>query len=166
MCQFSFFFVGSAQLIFSVTDVVERTDCNKTVILPCYVTNLKENNANVMFVTWKKQGKIIFSFDGARREFFRDPAVPSANLVSQADLPKGFASLMLNSAEADVGNYSCEVTESNREGETRVELRNQSGELPAIVLEPVGRENKQNLTGKRKIMSMTMYYFKLKIQKM
>ncbi|KAM6213331.1 leukocyte surface antigen CD47 isoform 3-T3 [Sarcoramphus papa] len=117
---------GSAQLIFSVTDVVERTDCNKTVILPCYVTNLKENNANVMFVTWKKQGKIIFSFDGARREFFRDPAVPSANLVSQADLPKGFASLMLNSAEADGGNYSCEVTESNREGETRVELRNQS----------------------------------------
>ncbi|XP_075024927.1 leukocyte surface antigen CD47 isoform X9 [Calonectris borealis] len=118
---------GSAQLIFSATDVVERTDCNKTVILPCYVTNLKENNANVMFVTWKKQGKIIFSFDGGRQEFFRDPMVPSANLVSQADLPKGIASLTLNSAEADVGNYSCEVTESNREGETRVELRNHSG---------------------------------------
>ncbi|XP_076206563.1 leukocyte surface antigen CD47 isoform X7 [Aptenodytes patagonicus] len=118
---------GSAQLIFSVTDVVERTDCNKTVILPCYVTNLKENNANVMFVTWRKQGKIIFSFDGAKQQFFRDPAVPSANLVSQADLPKGIASLMLKSAEADAGNYSCEVTESNREGETRVELRNHSG---------------------------------------
>ncbi|KAF1487439.1 Leukocyte surface antigen CD47, partial [Eudyptula minor novaehollandiae] len=118
---------GSAQLIFSVTDVVERTDCNKTVILPCYVTNLKEDNANVMFVTWKKQGKIIFSFDGARQQFFRDAAVPSANLVSQADLPKGIASLTLKSAEADAGNYSCEVTESNREGETRVELRNHSG---------------------------------------
>ncbi|KFM00613.1 Leukocyte surface antigen CD47, partial [Aptenodytes forsteri] len=118
---------GSAQLIFSVTDVVERTDCNKTVILPCYVTNLKEDNANVMFVTWRKQGKIIFSFDGAKQQFFRDPAVPSANLVSQADLPKGIASLMLKSAEADAGNYSCEVTESNREGETRVELRNHSG---------------------------------------
>ncbi|KFW65267.1 Leukocyte surface antigen CD47, partial [Pygoscelis adeliae] len=118
---------GSAQLIFSVTDVVERTDCNKTVILPCYVTNLKEDNADVMFVTWKKQGKIIFSFDGAKRQFFRDAAVPSANLVSQADLPKGIASLMLKSAEADAGNYSCEVTESNREGETRVELRNHSG---------------------------------------
>ncbi|KAF1648650.1 Leukocyte surface antigen CD47, partial [Eudyptes chrysocome] len=118
---------GSAQLIFSVTDVVERTDCNKTVILPCYVTNLKENNSNVMFVTWKKQGKIIFSFDGASQQFFRDAAVPSANLVSQADLPKGIASLTLKSAEADAGNYSCEVTESNREGETRVELRNHSG---------------------------------------
>ncbi|NXH78032.1 CD47 protein, partial [Hydrobates tethys] len=118
---------GSAQLIFSATDVVEKTDCNKTVILPCYVTNLKENNANVMFVTWKKQGKRFFSFDGAKQEFFRDPTVPSANLVSQADLPKGIASLTLNSAEADVGNYSCEVTESNREGETRVELRNHSG---------------------------------------
>ncbi|KAM9247896.1 leukocyte surface antigen CD47 isoform 5-T5 [Leptosomus discolor] len=115
---------GSAQLIFSGTDVVERTDCNKTVILPCYVTNLKENNANVMFVRWKKEGKIIFSFDGARQEFFRDPTVPSANLVSQADLPKGFASLMLNGAEADAGNYTCEVTESNREGQTRFELRN------------------------------------------
>ncbi|XP_059674900.1 leukocyte surface antigen CD47 isoform X3 [Gavia stellata] len=118
---------GSAQLIFSATDVVERSDCNKTVILPCYVTNLKENNANVMFVTWKKQGKIIFSFDGAKEEFFNDPMFLSAGLVSQADLPKGIASLKLNSAEADVGNYSCEVTESNREGETRVELRNHSG---------------------------------------
>ncbi|XP_040439050.1 leukocyte surface antigen CD47 isoform X3 [Falco naumanni] len=118
---------GSAQLAFSVTDVVERSDCNKTVILPCYVTNLKENNANVMFVTWKKQGKTIFSFDGARAEFFRDPTVPSANLRSQTDLPKGDASLELNSADAEVGNYSCEVTESNREGETRVELRSHSG---------------------------------------
>ncbi|XP_010280951.1 PREDICTED: leukocyte surface antigen CD47, partial [Phaethon lepturus] len=79
-----------------------------------------------MFVTWKNKGKIIFSFDGTRQEFFRDETVPSANFVSQADLSKGIASLRLNSAEADAGNYSCEVTESNREGETRVELRNQS----------------------------------------
>ncbi|KFV09604.1 Leukocyte surface antigen CD47, partial [Pterocles gutturalis] len=118
---------GSAQLIFSVTDVVEKTDCNKTVTLPCYVTNLKENNVEAMFVTWKKEGKIIFSFDGANRQFYRDPTVPSADLVSQEDLPKGIASLTLDSTEADVGNYSCEVTESNREGETRVELRNLSG---------------------------------------
>ncbi|NXL44708.1 CD47 protein, partial [Podilymbus podiceps] len=117
---------GSAQLTFNATDVVERTDCNKTVVLPCYVTNLKENNVNTMFVAWKKQGKVIFSFDGAKGEFFRDASVPSANL-SQADLPKGVASLTLNSAEASAGNYSCEVTESNSEGETRVELRNRSG---------------------------------------
>ncbi|NWY55680.1 CD47 protein, partial [Chionis minor] len=118
---------GSAQLIFNVTDVVEKNDCNITVILPCHVINLKENNADIMFVTWKRQGKIIFSFDGARKEFFVDPLVRSANFVSQADLPKGVASIKLNSAEADVGNYSCEVTESNREGETRVELKKYSG---------------------------------------
>ncbi|KAM7129769.1 leukocyte surface antigen CD47 isoform 1-T1 [Ciconia maguari] len=117
---------GSAQLTFSITDVVEKSDCNKTVILPCCVTNLKENNTKVMFVIWKKQGKVIFSFDGARRQFFRDPAVKSANFVSEKDLPKGMASIMLNSAEADVGNYSCEVTESNREGEVKVELRSYS----------------------------------------
>ncbi|NXX07268.1 CD47 protein, partial [Larus smithsonianus] len=118
---------GSAQLMFNVTDVVQKTNCNKTVILPCHVINLNENNPDVMFVTWKRQGKTIFSFDGGRKEFFRDSTVPSANLVSLVDLPKGIASLRLNSEEADVGNYSCEVTESNREGETRVELRNYSG---------------------------------------
>ncbi|NXL65225.1 CD47 protein, partial [Chordeiles acutipennis] len=118
---------GSAQLLFNETDGVERTACNKTVILPCYVANLKEHNSSVMFVTWKKQGKRFFSFDGARQQFFRDPAFPSANLVSQENLSKGIASLMLNSAEADAGNYSCEVTESSREGVTRVELRNGSG---------------------------------------
>ncbi|XP_009640504.2 leukocyte surface antigen CD47 [Egretta garzetta] len=116
----------SAQLMFSATDVLEVTKCNKTVILPCYVTNLKENNSSVMFVTWKKQRKTIFSFDGEKQQFVRDPAVPSANLLSQKDLPKGVASLILNSAEADAGNYSCEVTESNREGETTVELRKPS----------------------------------------
>ncbi|NXC15128.1 CD47 protein, partial [Corythaeola cristata] len=118
---------GSAQLKFIPTDVVERTDCNKTVILPCIVTNLKDNNPNVMFVRWRRQGKIIFSFDGPNQKFLRGETVPSANFVSQADLPKGVASLMLNGAEADVGNYSCEVTESNREGESKFELINRSG---------------------------------------
>uniref|UniRef100_A0A8C8ANM0 Leukocyte surface antigen CD47 n=1 Tax=Otus sunia TaxID=257818 RepID=A0A8C8ANM0_9STRI len=114
---------SSAQLMFSVTDFVEKTECNKTVILPCHVINLKANNANVMFVTWKKQGQGIFSFDGAKQQFYRHATVPSANLASLADLPKGVASLMLDGAEAAVGNYSCEVTELNREGETTVELR-------------------------------------------
>ncbi|XP_010013610.1 PREDICTED: leukocyte surface antigen CD47 [Nestor notabilis] len=79
-----------------------------------------------MFVTWKKQRKIIFSFDGKKQEVFRDPEFQSADLLSRADLPKGVASLVLNGAEAAVGNYSCEVLELSREGETRIELRNHS----------------------------------------
>ncbi|KFU86426.1 Leukocyte surface antigen CD47, partial [Chaetura pelagica] len=118
---------GSAQLLFNVTEFVERTQCNKTVILPCCVTNLKENNTKVMFVTWKRQGKVIFSFDGEKNEFYRDQMVPSANLESEVNLPKGIASLTIKSTEAEAGNYSCQVTESNREGETRVELRNHTG---------------------------------------
>ncbi|NXP15470.1 CD47 protein, partial [Thinocorus orbignyianus] len=118
---------GSAQLLFNATDVVKKTDCNKTVILPCYVINLNENNPNIMFVTWKRQGITIFSFDGAAKQFFRHPTVPSANLLSEADLPKGVASLKLKSAEAEVGNYSCEVIESNRVGETRLELKKYTG---------------------------------------
>lgn len=145
MCQFSFFLIGSAQLTLTATDV-ETTTCNKTVILPCYVTNLKEKNIKVMFVTWLKEGKQIFSFDGERQEFSRDKTVPSANLVSEAALPSGDASLRLDSAEAYDGNYTCQVTEANSEGKVTLELKNIPGELPAIVLEPVVRENKENLT--------------------
>ncbi|NXU54236.1 CD47 protein, partial [Turnix velox] len=118
---------GSAQLIFNVTEFVEKTNCNTTVILPCHVTNLNENNPKVMFVIWKRQGKTIFSYDGENDRYFRDASVPSADFVSKANLPKGIASLMLKSQEAQVGNYSCEVTELNREGETRVELKNVTG---------------------------------------
>ncbi|NXV70713.1 CD47 protein, partial [Atlantisia rogersi] len=125
---------GSAQLAFSVTDVVEKTDCNKTVILPCHVINLKENNINVMLVTWKKEGKKIFSFDGSSLVSSNDSAFSSAHLVSQANLPKGDASLMLSSEQAVDGNYSCEVIESNREGDTKMELRSRSGEFERICI--------------------------------
>ncbi|KAJ7422390.1 Leukocyte surface antigen CD47 [Willisornis vidua] len=118
---------GSAQLSVTGTEVVEKNDCNETVILPCYVSNLKENNENAMFVTWRKEGKTIFSFHGGKNEVYRDAAFPSANLVSQADLVHGTASLVLNTAEATVGNYSCEVIESNRAGETKMELKQSSG---------------------------------------
>ncbi|NWI61809.1 CD47 protein, partial [Calyptomena viridis] len=118
---------GSAQLILTGTDVVEKNDCNKTVVLPCHVTNLQLNNIKLMFVAWRTQGKVIFSFGGARNEFYNDPAFSSAKLLSQEELPKGVASLLLDTAEATLGNYTCEVTESNREGLIRMELRSSSG---------------------------------------
>ncbi|NXO13970.1 CD47 protein, partial [Oriolus oriolus] len=118
---------GSAQLSLVGTDIIEKNDCNETVVLPCYATNLKENNENLMFVTWKKQGEIIFSYHGGKKVFNIHPSFSSARLLSQADLVKGVASLVLNSAQATVGNYSCEVTESNREKEIKMELRNSSG---------------------------------------
>ncbi|NXE34340.1 CD47 protein, partial [Ptilorrhoa leucosticta] len=118
---------GSAQLTLVGMDIIEKNDCNETVVLPCYVTNLKENNENVMFVTWKKQRERIFSYRGGKKEFHILPSFSSARLLSEADLVKGVASLVLSSAQATVGNYSCEVTESNREGEIKMELRNSSG---------------------------------------
>nr|AAP70030.1 CD47 glycoprotein isoform C [Gallus gallus] len=75
---------GSTQLVFNAVDFVEKYACNDTVVLPCIVTNLKENNDSSMHVSWKRQGQVIFSFNG---------------------------------------NYSCEVTELNREGETKMKLR-------------------------------------------
>uniref|UniRef100_A0A674H6R4 Leukocyte surface antigen CD47 n=1 Tax=Taeniopygia guttata TaxID=59729 RepID=A0A674H6R4_TAEGU len=92
---------GSAQLSLYGTSVVEKNDCNKTVVLPCYVTDLKQNNENVMSVTWKR-------------------------FLSKAELIKGVASLVIDSAQATVGNYSCKVTESNSEGEIKMELKSSS----------------------------------------
>lgn len=150
MCQFSFFFIGSAQLILSGTSVIEKNGCNKTVVLPCYVTNLRQKNIEAMFVIWKKEGTTIFSYRGATRNFNIDPSFSSAKFLHLENLTNGDASLVLNSKQAIVGNYSCEVTESNREGEFRLELRNGSGELSAIVSKPVGRESKQILKGRRR----------------
>ncbi|KAM4789690.1 leukocyte surface antigen CD47 isoform 5-T5 [Cyanocitta cristata] len=118
---------GSAQLSLVGTGIIEKNDCNETVVLPCYVTNLKENNENLVLVTWKKQGDIIFSYHGGKKEFNINPSFSSARLLSQPDLIKGVASLVLSSAQATVGNYSCEVIESNSVGEIKMELRNSSG---------------------------------------
>ncbi|KAM8819903.1 leukocyte surface antigen CD47 [Eudromia elegans] len=75
-----------------------------------------------MYVKWKKQGNLFFSFNGVQ-QVVTDSNFSSAKLLSESDLSKGVASILLNKKEATIGNYSCEVTESNREGETTVELR-------------------------------------------
>ncbi|NXR30046.1 CD47 protein, partial [Zosterops hypoxanthus] len=124
---------GSAQLTLVGTSLIERNDCNASVVLPCYVTNLALNDEKVMFVTWKKQGNIIFSYRGENRKSNPVPAFSSARLLSQVDLVKGVASLVISSQQATVGNYSCEVTESNREGEVKMELRNSSGSWFLVV---------------------------------
>ncbi|NXA47267.1 CD47 protein, partial [Nothocercus julius] len=117
---------GSAQLLFNATSFVEKNICNETILLPCLVYNLQANDKTVMYVKWKKQGNLFFSFNGVQQAV-TDSNFSSAKLLSESDLSKGVASILLNKKEATIGNYSCEVTESNREGETIVELRNSTG---------------------------------------
>ncbi|NXU02794.1 CD47 protein, partial [Buphagus erythrorhynchus] len=118
---------GSAQLILSGTSVIEKSDCNKTVVLPCHVTNLRQKSESAMFVIWKKEGDTIFSYRGGNKKFNIDPSFSSARFLHPENLTDGDASLVLDTKQATVGNYSCEVTESNREGELRMELKNSSG---------------------------------------
>ncbi|KAG6935194.1 CD47 molecule [Chelydra serpentina] len=113
---------GSAQLQFNVIKSVEKTVCNKTVILPCIVTNLAQNNTKVMFVKWKLEKRVFFSFDGSVESIHRISNFSSAKLESLQNLRLGIASLSISQTQAVPGNYSCEVTESNREGETVIEL--------------------------------------------
>ncbi|XP_014747720.1 PREDICTED: leukocyte surface antigen CD47 isoform X4 [Sturnus vulgaris] len=118
---------GSAQLTLSGTKVIEKSDCNKTVVLPCLVTNLSQKSESTMFVIWKKQGDTFFSFNGVSKKINVDSSFSSAKFLHRENLTDGDASLVLDSKQATVGNYSCEVTESNREGEFRMELINSSG---------------------------------------
>ncbi|XP_065260617.1 leukocyte surface antigen CD47 isoform X3 [Emys orbicularis] len=113
---------GSAQLQFNVTKSVEQTACNKTVILPCIVTNLIKNNIKVIFVKWKLEKKAFFIFEGSTGKINRNESFSSAELESPQHLTLGIASLKISKTQAVRGNYSCEVTESSREGETVIEL--------------------------------------------
>ncbi|XP_077628007.1 leukocyte surface antigen CD47 isoform X2 [Crocuta crocuta] len=113
---------GSAQLIFNITRSVEYTACNETVIIPCYVNNVEATNINEMYVKWKFRGKDIFTFDGSGEKITRDNKFKSTKIIPQK-LLNGIASLEMNKEEAVVGNYTCEVTELSREGETIIELK-------------------------------------------
>ncbi|XP_016043193.1 leukocyte surface antigen CD47 isoform X1 [Erinaceus europaeus] len=113
---------GSAQLIFNVTKSVEYTICNKTIVIPCLVTNVGAQNLNEMYVKWKFKGKEILIFDGAQKKTVTSKEYQSAK-ITPSDLLVGIASLTVDKSEAAVGNYTCEVTELSREGETLIELK-------------------------------------------
>ncbi|XP_057552103.1 leukocyte surface antigen CD47 isoform X2 [Hippopotamus amphibius kiboko] len=113
---------GSAQLIFNATKSVEYTTCNQTVVIPCFVSNVEARNIAELYVKWKLKGKDIFIFDGGQGMAKPTPEFSSAR-ISESELLKGDASLMMNKNDAIPGNYTCEVTELSREGETIIELK-------------------------------------------
>ncbi|KAL2805131.1 leukocyte surface antigen CD47 isoform 3 precursor [Daubentonia madagascariensis] len=113
---------GSAQLLFNKTKSVEFTFCNETVVIPCFVTNVEAENINEMYVKWKFKGKDIYTFDGVVNKSGNHPDFKSAR-IEVSELLKGDASLKMAKSEAVLGNYTCEVTELSREGETIIELK-------------------------------------------
>ncbi|XP_075764331.1 leukocyte surface antigen CD47 isoform X5 [Pelodiscus sinensis] len=113
---------GSSQLMFNATKSVESSICNTTVMLPCIVNNLELKKTERMFIKWKLGQELVFAYEGVKRYSHRTKDFPSAMLAFEDRLPQGIASLKLSRTEAPAGNYTCEVTESNREGETIIEL--------------------------------------------
>lgn len=114
---------GSAQLLLSKVKSVEFTSCNDTVVIPCKVLNVEAQSTDEMFVKWKLNKSYIFIYDGNKNSTTREQNFTSAK-ISVSDLLKGIASLTMDTHEAVVGNYTCEVTELSREGKTVIELKN------------------------------------------
>ncbi|XP_016051148.1 PREDICTED: leukocyte surface antigen CD47 isoform X2 [Miniopterus natalensis] len=118
-----FSFPGSAQLIFNITKSVEYTNCNTTVVIPCVVINVGALSLKEMFVKWKYGGKQFFVYEGETNIITHtNTNFSSAEIVPEA-LLNGIASLKLDPKEAVPGNYTCEVTELSREGDTTIELK-------------------------------------------
>ncbi|XP_015450430.2 leukocyte surface antigen CD47 [Pteropus alecto] len=119
---FYFSFPGSAQLILNKTKPVEYTICNKTVVIPCFVSNVEATVLDDFYLKWKFGNENVFTFDGEQRSSTPGKNFSSATIVPEA-LLNGTASLKMDRSDAVPGNYSCEVTELSREGEIIVELK-------------------------------------------
>ncbi|XP_008839653.1 leukocyte surface antigen CD47-like [Nannospalax galili] len=117
-----FSFPGSAQIMFQKIKSVEFNSCNKTILIPCYISNIEAERINDLYLQWKFKERAILIFDGALNKSTKNDKFLSAEIDSSEFL-KGNASLKLNKEDAKVGNYTCEVTELSREGITTVELK-------------------------------------------
>ena len=90
---------------------------------------MEAQNTTEVYVKWKFKGRDIYTFDGALNKSTVPTDFSSAKIeVSQ--LLKGDASLKMDKSDAvsHTGNYTCEVTELTREGETIIELKYRVGE--------------------------------------
>lgn len=126
-----FSFPGSAQLLLNKTKLVEYTICNKTVVIPCFVINVGAQSTKEMFVKWKFNGTYIFNYDGSANNSTAKKNFSSAK-IEVSKLLKGDASLQMSKEDVKVGNYTCEVTELSREGETVVEVKYRMGKCCSL----------------------------------
>ncbi|KAM9201345.1 leukocyte surface antigen CD47 isoform 2-T2 [Dugong dugon] len=114
---------GSAQITFNIAKSAEFTICNTTVVIPCFATNVETKALRDLYVKWKFKGKDIFTYDGVRNQSTTPSSGFKSAEITPTELLRGIASLKMKKSEAELGNYTCEVTELTREGETVIELK-------------------------------------------
>ncbi|KAM9635930.1 leukocyte surface antigen CD47 isoform 4-T5 [Trichechus inunguis] len=114
---------GSAQITFNITKSAEFTVCNTTVVIPCFATNVETKLLTDLYVKWKFKGKDIFTYDGAQGQSSTPSSGFKSAKITPTELLHGIASLKMKKSDAELGNYTCEVTELTREGETVIELK-------------------------------------------
>lgn len=120
-------------MLFKKIKDVTLTRCNKTAVIPCFVTNAEAQKFSEVFVKWKYNGSVIFFYDGflnISRYYFNFTSAK----IELMNLLKGDASLHLEKHEALLGNYTCEFSELSREGETIVELKHRSGKFYGLTM--------------------------------
>ncbi|XP_062063739.1 leukocyte surface antigen CD47-like isoform X4 [Lepus europaeus] len=133
---------GSSQILFNQMKYVEYTRCNKTVVIPCRAINVEAEKISELFISWKYKGNVILTFDGLLNMTTKFNNFTSAK-IDVSKLLKGDASLEMDMSDALLGNYTCEITELSREGQTTVELKHRTdswfspNEIMLIVVFPI-----------------------------
>lgn len=101
-------------------------NCEKVVIIPCYISNIKAEDIKELSLKWSFEKTRILTFGGHSNTYTKIPTFKSAR-ISIPGLLKGNASLTLDRNEAKVGSYTCEVKQLNREGRHTVKLKQHRG---------------------------------------
>nr|XP_051675038.1 leukocyte surface antigen CD47 isoform X1 [Oryctolagus cuniculus] len=133
---------GSSQLLFNKMKYVEYTRCNKTVVIPCCAINMEAEKISELFIKWRYKGNVILTFDGLLNMTTKFNNFTTAK-IDVSKLLKGDASLEMDMSDALLGNYTCEITELSREGQTTVELKHRtdswfsSNEIMLIAVFPI-----------------------------
>lgn len=122
MKLFSSSFPGSAQLLFKTIESVAYNNENKTILIPCFSTNMEPESLAELYVRWRFRGKAILEYDGYENTSIPANEFSSAHITPQ-ELFSGNASLIMDLRHAVPGTYTCEVTELSREGMTNIELK-------------------------------------------
>nr|XP_048310364.1 leukocyte surface antigen CD47-like isoform X1 [Myodes glareolus] len=114
------------KLLFKNIKSLMIRNCEKVVIIPCYISSIKAEDIKELSLKWSFEKTRILTFGGHSNTYTKIPTFKSAR-ISIPGLLKGNASLTLDRNEAKVGSYTCEVKQLNREGRHTVKLKQHRG---------------------------------------
>ncbi|KAG3271513.1 hypothetical protein H1C71_024320 [Ictidomys tridecemlineatus] len=113
---------GSAQPQIQKVDSVDATNCNKSILIPCFALYSDIEHIKEAQVKWSLNDKLILHFIGAEMESKVDPKFSSAKVYPE-QIINGNYSLEMATKDAAEGTYTCEIQEFYGSDASMVQLK-------------------------------------------